>query len=190
MAASTSPAATSAGTTRAMSSSTGGNGEISGAGAGGGGWNAPRSSSIAQVRSGSPRVVTTRGCKLAGVADDAVVQHELGASPGMPWRLVAAANGQLGSGSPGQDAGGLDRVGPVGQASGPPPARAIARSGQHDGSVPGLIRQGRFERRQLRIRRPVRDARPRHGVERPGAGGIPVRSRTGTAHEDRGRDFE
>src|SRR6185295_17687416 len=85
--------------------------------------------------------------KLAGVADDSVVQPELGASPGMPWRLVTAANGQFGSGGPGQDAGRLDRVGPVGRASGPPPARTIARSGQHDGSVPGLIRQGRFEPR-------------------------------------------
>ena len=101
--------------------------------------------------------------QLAGVADDAVVEHELGATAGVPRRLVAAAHGQLGSGGPGQDAGGLDRVGPVGQASAPPPARAIARSGQHDGGVPRLIRQGRFERRQLGIGRPVGDARARHG---------------------------
>ena len=136
---------------------------------------------MAQVRSGSPRVVDDARMQLAGVADDEVVEHELGASPGMPRRLVAAANGQLGPGSPGEDAGRLDRVGPVGRAPGPPPARAVALTGQHDGDVPRLIAAG--PPRAPPAPHPTAGARRPAAArrERPGAGGTPVRSRTGAS---------
>ena len=99
----------------------------------------------------------------AGVAHD-----DLGAPPGVPRREVRRPHPDVHVQRLGDHARRLDGVRPRGRAAGAPPARDLARAGEHDGDVQRLVRQRCVESRELVGAGPPVDRQPRG---RRGAGG-------------------
>ena len=83
--------------------------------------------------------------KLAGMADNRVADHHLGAAAGMPRQVLRGPQHQFDTGGAADDAHRFERIPGLHRTAGTPRARRFPKAGHHHADVLWLVRQRRVE---------------------------------------------